>query len=398
VAAEPSVRERVLVVDDDAQMRTLLERILTREGYRCTTAGAIQAGLDALNRAPYDLIVCDVGLPDGSGLDLVRVAVRRNERMAALMISGLDDVALAQQALEIGAYGYVLKPFTANEVLVGVLGALRHRRAEVTARGALTAAQEETIQRLCIAVEARDPDAAPHISQMSDYSGLIARELGLDSPRCHLIRIASAMHDVGNIGVPDRVLLKPGALSTEERAEMQRHTEIGYRILAGSPARLLENAATIAWTHHERWGGDGYPRGLSGDEIPVVGRVAAVADVFDALTRERPYRPPFSAAEALQILEDGRDTCFDPHVLEAFFRVYRRLEREAPAALAPTLTSREREVLQLAADGRSAAEIAQALVLSPGTVKTHFQNIYLKLGAHERASAVAVGLRSGLIE
>lgn len=315
---------RVLIVDDDASLARLLEFTLEGEGYRCTRAGSVAAAAQLLAAVSYDVMVSDVRLPDGSGLDLVEEAITAHPDMAALVISGLDDVALADRALRIGAYGYVVKPFSANEVLVGVLGALSHRRREISARDALREAGAETIRRLCAAVEARDTNTAAHIIGMSDYCYAIACELGLPTERCELLRAASPMHDVGKVGVPDHILLKPGELSQHERELMEQHAEIGYRILAGSRAELLQLAATIAWTHHERVDGGGYPRGLRGREIPEAGRIAAVADVFDALTRDRVYRPRFSRADALQMVTDARATAFDPDAVDALAAVVER--------------------------------------------------------------------------
>jgi putative two-component system response regulator len=308
-------RERVLIVDDDPSIVALLAHVLGVEGYRCVGTGTFADARSRLAEGAFDVIVCDVGLPDGSGLDLVAEAIAGDEHIAALVVSGLDEVSLGEHALQIGAYGYIVKPFTANDVLIGVLGALAHRRRQLTA---VWEASSETIQRLCIAVEARDASTAAHIIGMSDHCYAIARELGLPPERCDLLRAASPMHDVGKVGVPDNVLLKPGPLTGGERQLMERHAEIGYRILAGSGAELLRLAASIAWTHHERLDGGGYPRGLSGDAIPQEGRIAAVADVFDALTRDRVYRPRFSRAEAMKVLEEGRGTHFDPDVLDAF--------------------------------------------------------------------------------
>ena len=254
------------------------------------------------------------GCPTAQGSTSSRRRSPRDEHIAALVVSGLDEVALGEHALRIGAYGYIVKPFTANDVLIGVLGALAHRRRELAALGE---ASSETIQRLCVAVEARDASTAAHITGMSEHCGAIARELGFPDEYCELLRAASPMHDVGKVGVPDHVLLKPGALTPDERTSMQRHAEIGYRILAGSRAELLRLAASIAWTHHERLDGAGYPRGLRGDAIPLEGRIAAVADVFDALTRDRVYRPRFSRGQAMDMLHDGRGTQFDPDVLDA---------------------------------------------------------------------------------
>jgi putative two-component system response regulator len=318
---EPPVHERILVVDDDRQVLTLLARILERAGYRCTTAVSAEEASAHLDRAPYDLVLCDVQLPGEPGIDFVERALARDPRIAALMISGLDDVTLADRALAVGAFGYVVKPFTSNDVLIAVLGALSRRRHDHHAEEELRASREETIQRLCIAVEARDPDTATHITEMSGLCRRIAQELDLPPEQCELIRTASAMHDVGKIGIPDQILLKPGPLTPAERAVMERHAEIGYRILVGSRAGLLQLAATIAWTHHERYDGQGYPRGIGGDAIPLEGRIAAVADVYDALTRDRVYRPRLPSEEALAIMREGRGRHFDPDVLDGFLAV-----------------------------------------------------------------------------
>ena len=320
-------REHVLIVDDDPALASLLALILEREGYRCARAESVDDATQQLRASAYDVMISDVRLPDGSGLDLVEATIGLYPHMAALVISGLDDVALAERALRIGAYGYVVKPFSANEVLVGVLGALAHRRREISARDEIREASAETIRRLSAAVEARDTSTAAHIIGMSEICHAIACELGLAPERCELLRAASPMHDVGKVGVPDHVLLKPGELTPHERELMEEHAEIGYRILAGSRTELLQLAATIAWTHHERLNGSGYPRGLIGDEIPQEGRIAAVADVFDALTRDRVYRPRFARDVALQIIADGRSTSFDPDTVDALVSVVERSER-----------------------------------------------------------------------
>jgi putative two-component system response regulator len=314
----PTVRERILVVDDDAQARAMVVRILEREGYRTTVVEDARQAHDRIDGAPFDLLVCDVDLPGESGLALVENALARDEQLSALMISGLDEVTLAERALDAGAYGYVVKPFSANDLLIGVLGALRQRRGRLDAIEELKATRQETIQRLCTAVEARDPHAAPHIQSVSAYCWRIARDLDLARARCDVIRVASAMHDVGKIGIPEAILLKPGPLTPAERVEMERHAEIGYRVLAGSSARLLQVAATIAWTHHEKFDGSGYPRGLAGEDIPIEGRIAAVADVFDALTRDRVYRPRLPREKAVSIMHEGRGSHFDPVVLDLF--------------------------------------------------------------------------------
>jgi HD-GYP domain-containing protein (c-di-GMP phosphodiesterase class II) len=185
--------------------------------------------------------------------------------------------------------------------------------------GALEHAQEETIMRLSIAVETRDQETGDHIERMGRYCALLASKLGWSESRCELLRIAAPLHDVGKIAIPDAILLKPGALSPEERVEIERHAEIGHEILAGSDSPLLDLAARIALSHHEHWDGNGYPNGLVGDEIPIEGRMAAIADVFDALTSDRVYRPAMTVERALAIMSEGRETHFDPSLLDVFF-------------------------------------------------------------------------------
>jgi putative two-component system response regulator len=265
------------------------------------------------------------------------------------MVTGMDDPALARAALERGAYGYVIKPFTTNELLINVANALRRRSLELANRryqellerrveertatlrdaldqvksseAALRRSQEETIRRLGGAIELRDLDTGRHVGRMSELCGRIGARLGLGPQRIALIRTASRLHDVGKLGVEDAILRKPAALTAEERLAMQQHAELGRDILAGSPSELLELAAVIAWTHHERWDGTGYPRGLTGEEIPLEGRIAAAADVYDALTSDRPYRPALPQAAALELMASERGRHFDPTVLDALVAV-----------------------------------------------------------------------------
>jgi putative two-component system response regulator len=182
----------------------------------------------------------------------------------------------------------------------------------------LRLSREETIQRLAIAAEYRDGATAQHIQRMSQYCSLLARRYGLDSNRCELIRIASPMHDIGKIGTPDHILLKPGKFTPDEFKAIALHPEIGYRILSGSGAELLKLAATIAWTHHEKFDGSGYPRGLCGEVIPLEGRIAAIADTFDALTSKRVYKPAFPIDQAIDIMHKRRGKDFDPDLLDIF--------------------------------------------------------------------------------
>ena len=333
--------ESVLIVEDDKQARALLARVLEHAGYRWEVAGDAATARRLCATQSYDLLLADIDLADGSGLDLLADVFARSPDTVAVMVTGVDDPAVAERAIELGAYGYILEPFSATEVLIALRGALQRRRLRLENRAqretleqivrARTAAlersatrlklsREETVRRLSRAVEYRDEETGGHTERMSGYSALLAGKLGLDDES---IRIASPMHDVGKVALPDHMLLRPGALSPEERVEMERHTLIGYQILAGSGSALLELGASIALTHHEKWDGSGYPRGLAGPAIPMEGQVAAVADVFDALTSERPYRSALPRHAALEHLVSEAGTLFDDAVVAVATGIYR---------------------------------------------------------------------------
>lgn len=338
--------EHILVVDDEAPIQRMLGRLLEQCGYSCTLASNAKEARQCLADQEFALILCDVNMPGESGLDLVKHVLSEYPHTAAVMVTGLDNPELAAVALELGAYGYILKPFETNEILINVANALRRRRLEIENRAhrerleltviertsalrkaiddlehaekELRLSREETIQRLAIAAEYRDGATAQHIQRMSHYCALLARRYGLDSQHCELIRIASPMHDIGKIGTPDHILLKPGKFTPEEFQAIALHPEIGYRILSGSDADLLNLAATIAWTHHEKFDGSGYPRGLKGDAIPLEGRIASIADTFDALTTKRVYKPAFPFEQAIDIMHKRREKDFDPDLLDTF--------------------------------------------------------------------------------
>ena len=178
--------------------------------------------------------------------------------------------------------------------------------------------QEAVVERLSIAAEFRDDETARHVQRMSRYTALLATRAGASPERAEQVRIAAVMHDVGKIGIPDSILLKPGKLTPEERRIMEQHSEIGYRILSGSRSELLTLAAQIAWTHHERVDGNGYPRRLAGDDIPPEGRMAAIADVFDALTSNKVYKKASPLPQAIEIMREGRGSHFDADLLDLF--------------------------------------------------------------------------------
>lgn len=334
----------VLVVDDDQGVRSILLRILQREGYACLGAESAQQAISIIEEQEIALVLTDMNMPGGSGLDVLTAAGERD--VATLVITGQDDPELGRRALDLGSYGYIIKPFRPTEILIDVANGLRRRELEIENRAhreqleamvreraaglwqalqdlestkeELRGSQEETIHRLSIAAEFRDDETARHVQRMSRSCALLYAGTGADEEACEMLRLASVMHDVGKIGVPDAILQKPGKLDDDERRIMEAHAEYGFQILYGSGSQLLKRAAVVAATHHERFDGTGYPNRLAGDSIPIEGRIAAIADVFDALTTNRIYRRGFNLMETLGIMRAGRGTHFDPDLFDLF--------------------------------------------------------------------------------
>ena len=337
---------RILIVDDEEPVRRLLVRMLSRHGYLVEQASNGAEARQILASDPFHLVLSDVNMPGESGIDLVDYLLSDQRDLAVIMVTGVDDTDFAERALGLGAYGYIIKPFEQNELVINVSNALRRRTLEIEnrrhrekleqlvkertadlwqavqeleqARDDLRSSQAETIQRLAMAAEFRDDETAKHIHRMSQYCRLLTHKVTGDVERAELVQLAAVMHDVGKIGISDNILLKPGKLTDAEYEEMKKHAEYGYKILAGGSSTLLELAATIACTHHEKVDGSGYPKGLKGDEIPLEGRIAAVADVFDALTTNRVYRKAFPLPVAVEMMKEGRGTHFDAALLDTF--------------------------------------------------------------------------------
>jgi cyclic di-GMP phosphodiesterase len=351
------MRARVLVVEDDGVARTLAGRIL-QPYYEVDFAVDAQQARGKLIAGLVDLVLCDIYMPGESGLDFAESVLNHDgsDPVAVIMVTGADDPELAARALAMGAYGYLVKPYRRSDLLNAVNSALHRQRLERQARAhqreleqdviskgleaermrqllrhseeSLEHARLETVHKLSLAVELRDQVTGDHLSRMGGYCETIASRIGLDDQVCQTVCLAAQMHDVGKIAVPDNILLKAGPLTDDERLRMQSHAEIGRQILQDSESPLMQLAESIAWTHHEKIDGSGYPRGLRGDEIPIEGRVAAVADVFDALTRDRPYRRAMPTREAVSIMAEGRGSHFDGAVLDAFLA---QIPDEVPA-------------------------------------------------------------------
>ena len=337
---------RVLLASDDHSSTNGLATLLSDNGYHCTVVDDVVEARAFLAQDDFALVLMDMELPGLGGLALVLEITENYPGSAVFLLTQLDDPAQVTNALQMGAYGYMVKPLDAKQVLIDVTNALHRRSVEMKdrrereelrdvlsvrtddlrdakarlqrAERELFSSREETIERLSIAAEFRDNETIKHIKRMSGYCEILARGSGLDAEHCEMIRIASKLHDVGKIGLPDEILTKHGPLTPEERAIMQEHTENGYRILAGSNSEVLTIAASIALTHHERYDGKGYPRGLSGESIPLEGRIVAVADVFDGLTSERVYKKAVPLQAAVSILRGESDRQLDGDLVDLF--------------------------------------------------------------------------------
>lgn len=336
----------VLVVDDEHAARSVAGRIL-QSHYEVQFAADASEARARLMGGRIDLMLCDIHLPGESGMELVESLLGREEDdLAVVMITGEDSTATADRAFELGAYGYLVKPYRRGDLLITVSNALRRRQLEQQSRayqreleqdvivksletehvrGLLRRSEEslersrlETVHKLSLAVEMRDQVTGHHLSRMGAYCEEVARRMHLSDEICSIISLAAQMHDIGKIAIPDRILLKPGGLTEDERDVVETHAEIGQQILQGSESPILQLAESIAWTHHEKVDGSGYPRGLADGEIPVEGKIAAVADVYDALTRDRPYREAMAVPRATALMAENRGSHFDPDVLDTF--------------------------------------------------------------------------------
>ncbi len=335
---------RILIVERDPFVARTLRRLLERDGHRVDVAREGHPARAALEQDDPDLLLCDWDATDGDGLPLLERAASHHRCATVLMADPWESDVIDVRSSNLALSGYLTRPIPPAQLRITVDTALRLRahapRGDGGAPSSGDAAgpasspaevprlikageearrsHEETILRLSRAAEFRDDETGQHVRRMSHYCALVARRCGMGEDHAEQLRIASPLHDVGKIGIPDQILFKPGRLSRDEFDHMKRHTVIGHRILAGSSSDLLQLASVVALTHHENIDGSGYPRGLRGEEIPLDGRVCAVADVFDALTSRRVYKEAMSVDEALEIMRAERGTKFDPEVFDAF--------------------------------------------------------------------------------
>jgi len=335
----PAARNSVMVVDDQSTSRSILEQVVRGLDDRVAVEGFARP-VDAVvwaARHIADLVLLDYMMPEMDGIELVgRLrSLPGYEHVPIVMITGQDDKKVRYAALDAGITDFLTKPVDARECLARCRNLLTLRRQQLAledrrrmlegmvdeATREIREREKETLLRLARAGEFRDEETGYHLVRMARYSRLIANAIGLERDEAETIELAAPLHDLGKIGIPDGILLKPARLDEAEWSTMQRHPTIGHEILKGSASKYVRMGALIALGHHERYDGKGYPSGLDGDHIPLCARVVAVADVYDALTSARPYKKAWSPSDALEYISAQRGKHFDPGLVDAFLSI-----------------------------------------------------------------------------
>ncbi len=336
---------KILIVDDLSENVRLLESLLKSVGYQnIETTTDPREVLGLYKKSKPDLVLLDLNMPHLNGFQVMEqlLAIEKDSYVSIMILTAQSDQASRIKALDSGAQDFLSKPFDLIEVKLRIKNmleikylnkqvfqnnqnlekAVHERTLELQERSLeLEETRMETIYRLGRAAEFRDNDTGMHVVRMSRFSEKLAQGFGLDKNECDLILNASPMHDVGKIGIPDRVLLKPGKLNAEEWEVMKTHSAIGAQILSRGTHTLTKMAKTIALCHHEKWDGSGYPNGLSGTNIPLPARIVSIADCFDALTSERPYKTAWSVEDAVKEMDRVTGACFDPELMKVFHQI-----------------------------------------------------------------------------
>ncbi|MCX8037079.1 MAG: response regulator [Candidatus Sumerlaeia bacterium] len=337
-----TIPNRILVVDDESVVCVMVSGILVNAGFTCDIALSENEALQHLASGCYTCLISDIRMPGIGGVELIKRARAMDRDLEIILMTGLVDAATARAALKTDARDCLVKPFEAEELVHTVVNALEHRRLVLENRYYQQHLEEKVAQQaemirsqflaairsLAKAEEARDEYTRGHSDRVSDLALMIARTMGIPYQERSMIQLAGLLHDVGKIGVPDQILLKPGALTAPEWQIMKMHPVIGRDIIAqiDPPPLLIEGILQ----HHERWDGKGYPEGRSKTGIAQIGRILAVADCFDAMTSARPYRPAFSTEEALDRIRQARETQLDPEATDAFLYAIERRQNQTP--------------------------------------------------------------------
>lgn len=322
----------VLVVDDELEMRAAVRRTLVTAGHAVLEAATMAAARDLLGRTPIDVVVLDLGLPDGSGLELLNAIKSSSPSTAALVFTASDAATDMREALRLGASAYLHKPADALTIEAQVSLALAQTRAASAARlpGHLGLAFESLpfhlARQLSRAWDLRHIETGAHVRRMAESTRIMALALGASAGEAGTLGQVALLHDIGKIAIPDAILTKPGRLTDQELAVMQQHAEVGGELLSGYGHPFLDLAATVARSHHERWNGSGYPDHLVGEECSWEARLVGVVDVFDALGHARCYKEAWSRRQLVEFFEANAGSLFDPEIVKALLSIVPRLE------------------------------------------------------------------------
>jgi len=331
---------RILIVDDESTIRHALARFLRERGYEVHECGSGPAALAVLTQEHFAVMLCDIRMPEMSGLDVVPRAIEIDRDLAVLMLTAVNDASAATEALSSGALDYLVKPVALTDLQIAVERAVHRRQLEIDRRNVERHIREEVMLRtmelekekaalhaltigiaetLINAMEAKDVYLRGHSRRVAEQAASVADEMGLDADIVENVRLAGRLHDIGKIGIREDILNKPGALTAEEYAHVKEHVRVGMEILA--PLRHIPVALEYIADHHEHFDGSGYPRGLAGEQITIGGRILAACDAFDAMTSKRAFREAYDSKQTLARLEDEVGKLVDPRVFEALKRV-----------------------------------------------------------------------------
>jgi len=332
--------ENILVVDDEEAIREVVSTMLESKGYHCTTVSNGRAAQEIVKRTTPDLVLSDMIMPEMDGIKLLEWLRQFDPEIPVIMVTAIHDISTALEAIRRGAYDYILKPFEKDQLYLGVNRALQHRRLvtenrnyqrdlekqveERTARLTIALAQleqsyDDTLEALGSALDLKDAETEGHCQRVTAFTISIAKAMPVPNAYLPILARAAFLHDIGKMGIPDKVLLKPGPLTDDEKVIMRRHCQIGYDMLIRIP--FLRDAAEIVLAHQEFFDGTGYPRGLKNEEIPLGARIFAIADSMDAMLSDRPYRKALPMAYAREEIQRCSGTQFDPRVVEVFLSI-----------------------------------------------------------------------------
>jgi len=333
-------KSRLLVVDDDESVRRIVAEILSEEGYHPSIAASVNEACTLLEETPHELVITDIKMPDTDGLAFLKILREQHPQIGVIMMTGYGQIESAVEALRLGAADYLTKPIRVSSLSSSVLKALANRNTNLEneeyhkslegvvahktlelerAYAEISETYKLTLEALVTALDARECETGHHSQRVVRYSLAIAQEMNVSPEELEHLARGALLHDIGKIGVPDSILLKPGPLNESEWDDMRKHPEIGARIL--SDIDFLEEASKVVLAHQEQWSGGGYPHGLRGEEIPLGARIFAVADTLDAIVSDRPYRKGRSLEYAREEIQQHAGTQFDPKVVEAFMKV-----------------------------------------------------------------------------